>query len=124
MEMANQRSGTPFHVGHTAEISADTLTVNNRRNIKPEMAELRGKRLIMAAESQEGARLNDSIVKQLCSTDAIFAKKYKDPFFIHSFAHLVCINHLPKVSASDDLATFNRYPFKNKMTGPEILRIY
>ncbi len=58
----------------------------------------------MAAESQEGARLNDSIVKQLCSTDAIFAeKKYKDPFsFIPSHTLVLYTNHLPKVSASDD----------------------
>jgi P4 family phage/plasmid primase-like protien len=86
------------------------------------MAELRGKRLIMAAESQEGARLNDSIVKQLCSTDAIFAeKKYKDPFsFIPSHTLVLYTNHLPKVSASDD-GIWRRLiviPFKNKMTGP------
>ena len=44
-------------------------------------AEVKGKRLLIAAEMQEGARLNDSTVKQLCSTDDVFAeKKYKDPF--------------------------------------------
>lgn len=107
---------------YCGNLSADTLTVNNRRNIKPEMAELRGKRLIMAAESQEGARLNDSIVKQLCSTDVIFAeKKYKDPFsFIPSHTLVLYTNHLPKVSASDD-GIWRRLiviPFKNKMTGP------
>ena len=60
--------------------NGDTLTVGCRRNIKPEMAEVKGKRLLIAAEMQEGARLNDSTVKQLCSTDDVFAeKKYKDP---------------------------------------------
>lgn len=35
----------------------------------------------IAAGLEEGTRLNTSIVKQLCSTDAVFAeKKYKDPF--------------------------------------------
>lgn len=111
---------------YSGNLSADTLTVNNRRNIKPEMAELRGKRLIMAAESQEGARLNDSIVKQLCSTDAIFAeKKYKDPFsFIPSHTLVLYTNHLPKVSASDD-GIWRRLiviPFKNKMTGPNDIK--
>ena len=111
---------------YCGNLSADTLTVNNRRNIKPEMAELRGKRLIMAAESQEGARLNDSIVKQLCSTDVIFAeKKYKDPFsFIPSHTLVLYTNHLPKVSASDD-GIWRRLiviPFKNKMTGPEDIK--
>lgn len=66
---------------YSGNISADTLTVGCRRNIKPEMAEVKGKRLLIAAEMQEGARLNDSTVKQLCSTDDVFAeKKYKDPF--------------------------------------------
>lgn len=111
---------------YCGNLSADTLTVNNRRNIKPEMAELRGKRLIMAAESQEGARLNDSIIKQLCSTDVIFAeKKYKDPFsFIPSHTLVLYTNHLPKVSASDD-GIWRRLiviPFKNKMTGPEDIK--
>ena len=58
---------------YSGNISADTLTVGCRRNIKPEMAEVKGKRLLIAAEMQEGARLNDSTVKQLCSTDDVFA---------------------------------------------------
>ena len=62
-------------------MSADALTVGCKRNVKPEMAELKGKRLIIAAELEEGMRLNTSTVKQLCSTDEIEAeKKYKDPF--------------------------------------------
>ena len=50
---------------YSGNISADTLTVGCRRNIKPEMAEVKGKRLLIAAEMQEGSRLNDSTVKQL-----------------------------------------------------------
>lgn len=113
---------------YSGNLSADTLTVNNRRNIKPEMAELRGRRIIMAAESQEGARLNDSIVKQLCSTDAIFAeKKYKDPFsFIPSHTLILYTNHLPKVSATDD-GIWRRLiviPFNNKLTGKGDIKNY
>jgi putative DNA primase/helicase len=89
---------------YSGNISADTLTVGCRRNIKPEMAEVKGKRLLIAAEMQEGARLNDSTVKQLCSTDDVFAeKKYKDPFsFTPCHTLVLYTNHLPKVSASDD----------------------
>ena len=50
---------------YSGNISADMLTVGCRRNIKPEMAEVKGKRLLIAAEMQEGSRLNDSTVKQL-----------------------------------------------------------
>ena len=89
---------------YSGNISADTLTVGCRRNSKPELAEAKGKRLLIAAEMQEGARLNDSTVKQLCSTDDIFAeKKYKDPFsFTPCHTLVLYTNHLPRVSASDD----------------------
>ena len=39
---------------YSGNISADALTVNCKRNVKPEMAELKGKRMIIAAELQEG----------------------------------------------------------------------
>lgn len=109
-------------------LSADALVVNTRRNMKPEMAELRGKRLILAAESQEGARLNESMVKQICSTDDIFAeKKYKDPFkFTPTHTAILYTNHLPKVGASDE-GIWRRIiviPFNNKLTGEGDIKNY
>lgn len=66
---------------YSGSISADALTVGCKRNVKPEMAELKGKRLVIAAELEEGMRLNTSVVKKLCSTDEVSAeKKYRDPF--------------------------------------------
>ena len=89
---------------YSGNISADTLTVGCKRNVKPELAEAKGKRLLIAAELEEGMRLNTSTVKQLCSTDEIFAeKKYKDPFsFKPSHTLVLYTNHLPKVGAMDD----------------------
>ena len=113
---------------YSGNISADTLTVGRRRNIKPEMAEVKGKRLLIAAEMQEGARLNDSTVKQLCSTDDIFAeKKYKDPFSFKPCHTLVLYtNHLPRVSATDD-GIWRRLiviPFNAKITGKSDIKNY
>lgn len=113
---------------YSGNISADTLTVGCRRNIKPEMAEVKGKRLLIAAEMQEGARLNDSTVKQLCSTDDIFAeKKYKDPFSFKPCHTLVLYtNHLPRVSATDD-GIWRRLiviPFNAKITGKSDIKNY
>lgn len=89
---------------YSGNISADALTVGCKRNVKPEMAELKGKRLVVAAELEEGQRLNTSIVKQICSTDEIYAeKKYKDPFrFTPSHTVVLYTNHLPRVGASDN----------------------
>jgi P4 family phage/plasmid primase-like protien len=77
---------------------------------------------------QEGARLNDSTVKQLCSTDDIFAeKKYKDPFsFVPCHTLVLYTNHLPKVSASDD-GTWRRLiviPFNAKIEGKSDIKNY
>lgn len=89
---------------YSGKLSAETLTVGCKRNVKPEMAELKGKRLIIASEMEEGMRLNTAVVKQLCSTDEIFAeKKYKAPFaFVPSRTLVLYTNHLPKVGANDD----------------------
>ena len=113
---------------YSGHISADTLTLGCKRNVKPEMAETKGKRLLIAAELQEGARLNDSTVKQLCATDEIFAeKKYKDPFsFTPSHTLVLYTNHLPKVSASDD-GTWRRLiviPFNAKIEGNSDIKNY
>lgn len=113
---------------YSGNISADTLTFGCRRNVKPEMAETKGKRLLIAAEMQEGARLNDSTVKQLCSTDDIFAeKKYKDPFsFVPCHTLVLYTNHLPRVGASDD-GTWRRLiviPFNAKIEGKSDIKNY
>lgn len=113
---------------YSGNISADTLTFGCRRNVKPEMAEVKGKRLLIAAEMQEGSRLNDSTVKQLCSVDDIFAeKKYKDPFsFSPSHSLVLYTNHLPRVSASDD-GTWRRLiviPFNAKIEGKSDIKNY
>ena len=113
---------------YSGMMSADALTVGCKRNVKPEMAELRGKRLIIAAELEEGMRLNTSTVKQLCSTDEIEAeKKYKDPFkYVPTHTMVLYTNHLPKVGASDD-GTWRRLiviPFGAKIQGKTDIKNY
>ncbi len=106
---------------YSGTISADILTVGCKRNVKPELAEAKGKRLLIAAEMEESVRLNTSNVKQLCSTDQISAeKKYKDPFdYTPSHTLVLYTNHLPKVGAIDN-GTWRRLiviPFDAKITG-------
>ena len=113
---------------YSGNISADTLTVGCKRNVKPELAEAKGKRLLIAAELEEGMRLNTSTVKQLCSTDEIFAeKKYKDPFsFKPSHTLVLYTNHLPKVGAIDD-GIWRRLiviPFNAKISGKSDIKNY
>lgn len=113
---------------YSGNISADMLTVGCRRNVKPELAEAKGKRLLIAAELEEGMRLNTSNVKQLCSIDEIYAeKKYKDPFsYIPSHTLVLYTNHLPKVGAIDK-GTWRRLiviPFAAKIEGTQDVKNY
>lgn len=113
---------------YSGTISADALTVGCKRNVKPEMAELKGKRLVIAAELEEGMRLNTSIVKQLCSTDEVSAeKKYKDPFkYVPTHTLVLYTNHLPRVGANDD-GTWRRLiviPFNAKISGKGDIKNY
>lgn len=113
---------------YSGNLSADMLTVGCRRNVKPELAEAKGKRLLIAAELEEGMRLNTSNVKQLCSTDEIYAeKKYKDPFsYIPSHTLVLYTNHLPKVGAIDK-GTWRRLiviPFGAKIEGSADVKNY
>lgn len=113
---------------YSGNISADMLTVGCRRNVKPELAEAKGKRLLIAAELEEGMRLNTSNVKQLCSTDEIYAeKKYKDPFsYTPTHTLVLYTNHLPKVGAIDK-GTWRRLiviPFNAKIEGNSDIKNY
>jgi P4 family phage/plasmid primase-like protien len=113
---------------YSGAISADTLTAGCKRNIKPEIAELKGKRLVIASELEEGTRLNTSTAKILSSTDEIEAeKKYKDPFkFRPSHTVVLYTNHLPRVGACD-AGTWRRLiviPFNARIIGSGDVKNY
>lgn len=113
---------------YSGKISAEVLAVGNKRNAKPEMAELKGKRLIIASEMEEGMRLNTGTVKQLCSIDPIQAeKKYEKPFnFVPTHTLVLYTNHLPRVGANDD-GIWRRLvviPFNAKITGKSDIKNY
>ena len=113
---------------YSGSISADILTSQIRRNVKPELAEAKGKRLLIAAELEEGMRLNTSNIKQLCSTDEIAAEtKYKDPFkYVPTHTLVLYTNHLPKVGAIDK-GTWRRLiviPFLATIEGNKDIKNY
>lgn len=108
---------------YSGGLSAEVLTTSCQKNKSPEYAELRGCRIVVAEELDEGMRLDTSIMKKLCSTDPIKAeKKYKDPFsFIPSHHIILCTNHLPKVGTTDS-GTWDRLvvvPFNARFRGED-----
>lgn len=79
------------------------LLMTGNQNSGAELAALRGVRLALAAESEEGQRLDVATVKALCSTDRVAANpKYKEPFsFTPSHTLVLYTNFLPRVGSSD-----------------------
>ena len=114
--------------GYSGDVSADTLTIGCKRNVKPELAELKGVRLALAKELEENTRLNTSVVKQLTSTDAIFGEKKfcKPASFTPSHTLVLYTNHLPRVGASDE-GTWRRLivvPFTAVFSGKSDIKNY
>lgn len=101
---------------YAGTIPSESLVVRYGNAKEYSIANLRGKRLIIAAELREGARLSTDAVKKMCSTDKVTAeKKYKDPFdFRPSHSIVLYTNILPKVGTNDS-GTWDRLvvvPFK------------
>lgn len=88
---------------YSGSLPSESLIVRRNQNRDFAIAELRGKRFIVAAELSEGARLSTDAVKKLCSTDSIAAeKKHKDPFsFTPSHSIVLYTNILPEVRSTD-----------------------
>lgn len=87
---------------YAGKIPAEALTTR-AKNTKVDLAELFGKRFILASETEEGQRLSTSMLKQIASVDSITAeKKYRDPFtFVPTHTTVLYTNHLPRVGSSD-----------------------
>lgn len=113
---------------YSGSLSAETFTADCRKNKSPEFAELRGKRLVIASELEEGKRFDTAIIKKLCSTDPIYAeKKYKAPFmFCPSHTIILYTNHLPRIDTLDN-GTWRRLivvPFNAVIDGKSEIKNY
>lgn len=88
---------------YATTIAPEVLMVSRTREEVRGLACLRGKRLVLSSETEEGQRLSASVVKRLASTDRIRARElYKEEFsFVPSHTLVLCSNHLPKISGID-----------------------
>lgn len=83
-------------------IDIDVITTKNG-NDKSALATLRGKRLVIAGELEEGRRLSAATIKKISSTDPFqVEEKYKQPEIVKP-SHTLCLftNHLPRVGSTD-----------------------
>lgn len=87
---------------YSGDIDIKTLTTD-RGNKGAALATLRGKRLVISGELEEGQRLSTSTLKQVASTDKlIIEEKYKQPEEVTQTHSIVLYtNHLPRVGSTD-----------------------
>ena len=102
-------------------ISSSYFVTGNRENNKAELAGVRGARFVLAKELNDGKTLDAAAVKNLCSTDPIYAEhKYRDGFYFEpSFSVILFTNALPTVPARDS-GTWDRLivvPFEGRFRG-------
>jgi putative DNA primase/helicase len=81
----------------------DLLMVKRSETHPTDKADLFGKRLVVAIETEEGARLNESLIKELTGSDPIRARRMReDPWqFDPTHKVLLCTNHEPAVRGTD-----------------------
>lgn len=88
--------------GYAGSLDADTLTTE-KNNKGASLATLRGRRLVVCGELEEGQRLSVKQLKRIAATDRLVIEaKYRDPETIRP-SHHVCMftNHLPRVGSTD-----------------------
>lgn len=96
------------------------VLTTDRQNRGAALATLRGKRLVIAGELEEGKRLSVSTLKQISSTDPITVEeKYRSPeTIIPTHTLILYSNHEPWVGSTDD-GTWRRIrvaPFNTRIS--------
>ena len=88
--------------GYSMSAAPDLLLA--KRGAHPtELADLFGARLVAAVESEEGRRLNESLVKQLTGRDPIKARRMREDFWEFEPTHTIffATNHKPEIRGTD-----------------------
>ena len=87
----------------------ETLMAKRDSGIPSDVAKLKGARLVLASESEDGHRLAESAIKQMTGGEKIQARAlYQDWFeFAPQFKIVLCTNHKP-IIRGDDYAIWRR----------------
>ena len=82
---------------------ADLLMVRRSEAHPTELADLFGKRLVVASETGEGCRLNETLVKELTGSERIRARRMRQDFWEFTPTHkvMLCTNHKPSIRGTD-----------------------
>jgi putative DNA primase/helicase len=89
---------------YAVNIAAESLVAKRFENARSDLARLAGARLATAAEGTEGARMDESIIKQITGEYAITVRKlYENEFEFTPMAKIwLTTNHEPVIRGTDD----------------------
>lgn len=89
---------------YAGSAAPDLLISKPGSNHPTELADLHGKRLVIASETSEAGRLNEQRAKLLTGGDVIKARRMNRDFFEFTPTHLLVLqtNHRPKVQGTDE----------------------
>lgn len=106
-----------------ASAEAATFMASRAGGVRSDLARLRGRRFVRAAEVEEGDRFAEVLVKQLTGGDTVVARfLYRDEFeFRPAFKLWLAANRLPEVRGTDHAIwrRIRRVPFPTKITQPD-----
>jgi putative DNA primase/helicase len=109
---------------HATSITADMLTVDQKKGIPTEVCDLFGVRMAVTTETEDNTRFAESLLKLLCGgTDKIKGRRlYQNPFqFDATFKLWIAGNHRPRIRGQDD-AIWDRVkliPFNRRFEKPD-----
>lgn len=86
------------------QTNAETFTVKKSDQVRNDIAALKGSRLVAATESEEGARLAESLVKTLTGGEPVQARFLHQEFFeyVPQFKIFFTTNHKPVIRGADE----------------------
>jgi putative DNA primase/helicase len=90
--------------GYAGQAPPDLLTLSKHREHPTEIADLWGRRLVVASETEEGCRLRIQLVKRLTGDARIKARFMRKDFFEFERTHKIVLvtNHPPVISENSE----------------------
>jgi putative DNA primase/helicase len=92
-----------FGPDYAMKCPPDLLMAKTHETHPTERADLFGKRLVIAIETEEGRRLNETMVKELTGRDSIRARRMREDFWQFKPTHslIAATNHKPIIRGTD-----------------------
>lgn len=87
-----------------ADTPMSTFSVKNQPQVGNDLAMLRGTRLVVASETNQGTRLDEALVKKATGQDLITARRLYQDFFSYmpTFKLWLAMNHKPTIRGIDN----------------------